>query len=126
VPAFPLVTPCHGVNFLPVGEPHQVVPGGMELHGVDPLAVAIEALELGSEAVRLDGAVDPLRIKDRRAKLGQRLFRPFSTLAPHSLAQRTVRQEGVHVLERRGLVLDDMRAQRRTGTEAQHALLPVW
>src|SRR3546814_8203951 len=82
-------------------QPHQFVIGGMKAHLVDAMPVAVEAVEHGGLAVRLDAPFDHLgrtaALPQRRQSLGM----AARTSLRHRIDERAVAAEQVHILERR-------------------------
>src|ERR1700730_6265305 len=70
--------------------PHQLVPGGMELDLVDPLAVAIMSPELRGALVGPPAEVERLRASGLLPELAHAVAGPLATLAVQSLDQDAV------------------------------------
>ena len=87
-------------------EAHQLVPGGVELDLVDPVAVAIVGAELRRVLVRLPAQLDHVGASGDLAGLGDPLLGPAGALPAHGLGHHPVRLEDVVVHQRRRLVGD--------------------
>ena len=101
--------PGHRVQPVADPDPHQFVPGAVELDLVDPVAVAVVGAQLGLLLVRLEAPADRLRRAADRPQLARFVLRPAAALALQRLAQDAVGVEGVVVLQRRRLVEDLVR-----------------
>jgi hypothetical protein len=102
-------------------DPHQFVPGAVELDLVDPVAVAVVGLEDGLLLVRLEAPADRLAGAADGRQLACPTLGPVGSLTPQRLGQRTVGVEGVVVLERRGLVEDAVGLPRGWALGSCHA-----
>ena len=101
--AGPLLRPGQRVQSVRDGDVHQLVPGGVELHLVDAVAVAVVGAQLGRVLVRLPAPLDRLAAGDLAHRADLRLG-PAATLAVQRLDQRAVLLEDVVRLQRRDLV----------------------
>ena len=102
-------------------DPHQFVPGAVELDLVDPVAVAVVGAELRLLFVRLEAPADRLvRAADRRELAGAALG-PLGTLSPQRLDQRPIGVERVVVLQRGRLVEDLVGLPRGLALDRGHA-----
>jgi hypothetical protein len=103
------------------GDVHELVVGGVVLDGVDPMAIAVVAVQHGRVLVRELATVDPLRVAHEGADPVQRLEvgRPVLSLDPFE--QRTVELGRIVPDEGRRLVRDLVNS-----TKGGHlVLLPV-
>ena len=100
--------PGRGVQAVADPDSHQLMPGGVELDLVDPVAVAVVGAQLGLSLVGLHSPLDRLARAADRPQLARAALGPLAALAPQRLLQRLVGVEGVVVLQRRGLVEDFM------------------
>ena len=114
VGAGPGLAPGRGVQAVADADPHQLVPGGVELDLVDAVAVAVVGAQLGLVLVGLGAPADRLPRAADRAQLARFALGPLGALAPQRLDQRPVGVEGVVVLQRRGLVEDLVGARWRS------------
>ncbi len=87
-------------------DPHQLVPGAVELDLVDAVAVAVVGAQLGLLLVCFEAPADRLVRAADRAQLPHAVLGPIGALAAQRLTQRPVGVEGVVVLQRRRLVED--------------------
>src|SRR5579883_1039814 len=102
------------------------MPGGMELDHVAAAAIAIEALQNGRVAVRLEAPFDRLGAAERGAEGGEAIDRPQGALARDSLAERAIAGEEIVIDERRRLVEDIVRGEaRRTRQGIAHGGSPL-
>ena len=93
-------------------DPHQFVPGAVELHLVDPVAVAIVGAKLGLALVRLEAPAIVCR-EPQIAPSSRACSSAHSAPSrAQRLDQRAVDVEGVVVLQRRRLVEDLVGADR--------------
>ena len=101
-------------------EPHQLVPGGVELDLVDAVAVAVVGAQLRRVLVGLRAPASMRRAAaGDRADRGDPLLGPVGALAPHRLDQRPVGLEDVVVDQRRRLV-DDLVGCRSRALDGCH------
>src|SRR4029077_8441536 len=104
--------PGRRVQALVDADPHQFVPGAVELDLVDTVAVAVVGAQLGLLFVRLEAPADRLGGAADGAQLARLLLGPAGALALQRLGQDAIGVEGVVVLQRRRLVEDLMGAAR--------------
>ena len=98
----------------------QFVPGGMEVHLVDPVAEPVVGAQLRRVLVRLRSPADGPRRAGEGADLARPFLGPVPTLAPQRLDQDPVGLEGVVVLQRGGLV-DDLVGRGARAFGGRHA-----
>jgi hypothetical protein len=89
-------------------DPHQLVPGGVELDLVDAAAEAVVGAEGRLSLVRLEPPADHLGGAADGPEFPAALLSPAGPLAAQRLAQWAVGLEGVEILQRRRLVEDLM------------------
>ena len=114
VGAGPRLAPGQRVQAVADPDPHQLVPGAVELDLVDAVAVAVVGAQLGLVLVRLEAPADRLARAADRAQLAGAVLGPLGALAAQRLDQRPVGVEGVVVLQRRRLV-EDLVGAAQTG-----------
>ena len=85
---------------------HQFVPGRMEVHLVEPVAVAVERAQNRRVFVGIETKLHRLRLAERGAERGEPFLRPTRLLALDRFAQHGVACEQIIRLERRRLVGD--------------------
>ena len=102
----------------------QLVPGGVELHLVDPVAVAVVGAQLGRVLVGLARPGLDLGVAPQHAEGRDPVPRPLGALPLQRLHQRPVGLEGV-VADQRWCLVDDVvggggGARRRDGHGMKH------
>ncbi len=98
------IDPGQSVDLLGDRPAHQLVPGGMELDLVDPVAEAVVAVQHRRVLVGLLAEPERRGLAEPGAEAREPVLAPAAALAGHGLAQRRVLLEQVGVLERRRLV----------------------
>ncbi len=106
VGAGPRLAPGEGVEPVLDPERHQRVPGGVEFHLVDPVAVAVVRPQDRRMLVRLESPGDRLPPAHDLPERPRPALGPLRSLAPQRLGQDRVGGEEVDVLEGRRLVED--------------------
>ena len=114
--------PGQRVDLLGDRAPEQLVPGGMELDLVDPMAEAVMGAEDRRIAVRLLAEADGRGPAEPLAEPPEPRLAPGPALALQRFEERGVLLEEVGVLERRRLVLDRVRGE--VGIEGAHGGSP--
>jgi hypothetical protein len=84
----------------------------MKNDNIAPPPLAIVRLEPGHVLIRQAPLLERLGSARYQAESGQWLGSVSAAFAPHSLLERRVRREQVHVLERRGLIEYLVRRER--------------
>ena len=100
------LAPGEGVELVRDAEPHQLVPGGVELGLVDPVAVAVVGAELRRVLVGEPPELDHVGAAGDLADRRDLLDGPVGALPADCLTHHRVGGEDVVVGQRRGLVGD--------------------
>src|ERR1044072_5475804 len=102
-------------------DPHQLVPGDVELDLVDSVAVAVVSAQLRLLLVCFEAPAARLARAADRAQLFGLALSPLAALAAQRLDQRPIGIEGVVVLQRRWLV-EDLVCARGAALDGRHRL----
>ena len=100
----PRIGPGQRVDLLGHREPHQLVPGRVEVDLVDPVAETVVRPELGRVAIGLPGERPDVRAPDCPPCRPELLSRPVGPEGGDHAFQRRIRREGVELGQWRGLV----------------------
>ena len=102
----PRLLPGERHGTLADGEPHQLVPGRMEVDPVDAVAKAVVAAQLRHHSVRRAGQFLDAARSDGAAGLVQPRLSPTGSEGPHDVLQCRIGPESVVIGQRRRLVQD--------------------
>jgi hypothetical protein len=98
------LAPGQGVQAPTHRRRHQLVPGGMERHLIDAVAIAIMGVQRRRILVRREAPADSLRRSRAPPNFAQPCRRPARALTRHAFAQWRIRREEIVIHQRRRLV----------------------